>query len=231
MEFEATVKEIIRRTSDVKSFRFARPKGFDYDPGQYIIVNVIINGDEETKPLTISSSPTEGFIEFAKKITDHKFSMALDRLKVGGQLYLNGPNGKFTFKGEYPKVGMITGGIGVTPLRSMIKYCADKGAESNILLLYGNRSEESIAFKDEFDRLEEANRNLRVVHTLSRPGDGWKGRCGHIDSQMIQQEMPDYAERVFYVCGPPALVTDCVNDLKVLRVPTNRIRVENFPGY
>jgi len=231
MEFEAKIEEIIRRTSDVKSFRFARPKGFNYDPGQYILVTVTVNGERKTKPLTISSSPTEGFIEFTKKITEHEFSAALDRLKVGDRLYLDGPNGRFTFKGEHPKVGMISGGIGITPLRSMVKYCADRGIKSQITLLYGNRSEDSIAFKEELDRLEEANKNLRVIHTLSRPGDGWKGRRGHIDFRMIQEEVPDYSERAFYVCGPPALVTDCVDNLKALKVPAGKIKVENFLGY
>ncbi|MBM5804599.1 MAG: FAD-dependent oxidoreductase [Candidatus Verstraetearchaeota archaeon] len=231
MKFEVRAQEIIRRTADVKSFRFSRPDGFNYDPGQFMLITVPVGGDRKTKPLTVSSSPTEDFIEFTKKITSHEFSAALDELRVGDTVQIDGPYGNFTFKGERPKVGMISGGIGITPLRSMIKYCTDKGVESNILLLYGNRSEESIAFKDEFDRLEEANRNLRVVHALSRPGEGWKGRREHIDLQMIQEEVPDYAERVFYVCGPPALVTDCVNHLKALRVPAEKIRVENFPGY
>lgn len=231
LDFETSVQEIIRRTGDVKSFRFRRPEGFDYDPGQYIFVTVVANGEERTKPLTISSSPTEGFLEFTKRITEHEFSMVLDRLKTGDRLHLKGPNGSFTFKGEHPKVGMITGGIGSTPFRSMIRYCTDKWIQSQITLLYGNKSEDSIVFKDELDWLERTNKNLRVVHTLSRPGDSWKCRRGHIDFRMIQEEVPDYAERVFYVCGPPVLVTDCVSHLKALMVPDIRINVENFPGY
>jgi ferredoxin-NADP reductase len=231
LEFEASIQEIIRRTVDVKSFRFERPDWFEYDPGQYILVTVVTNGEKRTKPLTISSSPTEGFLEFTKRITDHEFSIALNGLKAGDQLHLNGPNGSFTFKGELPKVGMITGGIGIIPLRSMIRYCSDKRMQTQITLLYGNRSEDSIAFRDELDLLKRANKNLRVVHTLSRAGDSWKGRRGHIDSRMIIEEIPDYTERVFYVCGPPFLVEDGVNCLKALNLPSNRIKKENFPGY
>ncbi len=232
MEFETSVYEIIKRTHDVKSFRFKRPKEFEYDPGQYLFITILIDGEKKTKHFTISSSPTEKeYIEFTKKITDHEFSVALDMLKIGDWAYINGPYGEFIFKGEHAKVGMLTGGIGITPFRSMTKYCMDNGIKSQMTLLYGNRNEESIVFKEELDSLEKKNPNLRVVHTLSRPSDRWKGRRGHVDLQMVREEIPDYMERAFYVCGPPALVTDCVNILKTLKVPDNKIKTEDFPGY
>ncbi len=232
MEFEISVDEIIRRTHDVKSFRFKRPRGFDYDPGQFFFVTILIDGEKSKKHFTISSSPTEKeFIEFTKRITEHEFSAALDKLKIGDWVQIDGPYGDFTFKGEYPRVGLMTGGIGITPLRSMIKYCTDKGIKSQITLLYGNRSEENIVFKEELDRMEKENGNLRIIHTLSRPGQEWKGRQGHIDIQMVREEIPDYDDHVFYMCGPPSLVADCVSVLKALRISADKIKKEDFPGY
>lgn len=232
MKFETSVYDIIKRTHDVKSFRFRRPQGFDYDPGQFLFVTILREGKKITKHFTISSSPTEKeFIEFTKKITDHEFSIALDRLKTGDWAYLDGAYGNFTFKGEYPRIGMITGGIGITPLRSMIKYCTDKGMKSRITFLYGNRNQESIVFKEELDRLEKLNQNLRLIHTLSLPDEKWKGRRGHIDVQMVKEEIPDYKECVFYVCGPPSLVTSSVEILKTLKIQDDMIHSENFPGY
>lgn len=232
MEFETKVDAIIKRTHDVKSFRFKRPEGFDYDPGQFLFITIPIGDEKQKKHFTISSSPTEKeFIEFTKKITDHEFSAALDRLTIGDKAYIDAPYGEFTFKGEHPKIGMLTGGIGITPFRSMIKYCTDKGIKSGITLLYGNRNEENIVFKEELDRLEKENPNFRVIHTLSRPSEAWKGRRGHIDLAMAGEEIPDYMERTFYVCGPPSLVTDCVNILKALKIPDDKINIENFPGY
>jgi ferredoxin-NADP reductase len=111
-----------------------------------------------TKHFPISSSPTEiEFLEFTKKITDHEFSVALDALRAGDPATIDGPYGDFTFRGEFPKVGMITGGIGITPLRSMIRYCTDRSVETDITLLYGNRNEENIVFHEELEGLEKRN--------------------------------------------------------------------------
>ena len=232
MKFETRVERIIRRADDVKSFRFKRPQGFDFDPGQFLFLTILIGGEKKEKHFSISSSPTEkSFIELTKKITDHEFSTALDKLQIGDWANIDGPYGEFTFKGEYSKIGMITGGIGITPLRSIITYCTDTGLNSQITLLYGSRSEGTIAFREELSRLEQRNKNLRVVHILSRPGADWKGRRGHVDLHMIKEEIPDYVDRVFYVCGPPSLVTDLVNALKTLGVLAANIKTENFLGY
>jgi ferredoxin-NADP reductase len=216
----------------VKSFRFKRPEGFDYDPGQYMYVTIIVGDKKQTEHFTISSSPSEAdFIEFTKRITDHEFSKTLDQLRIGDWAYLKAPEGKFTFKGEYPKVAMIAGGIGITPFRSIIKYCVDRNIKSQITLLYGNRNEESIAFREELETLVTQNQNLRIVHTLAESGENWKGRRGFIDLQMVKEETPDYAERVFYVCGPPGLVTSILEILKTLKISNDRTRTERFSGY
>lgn len=232
MEFETRVAEIIRRTPDVKSFRFKRPEGFDYDPGQYMYVTIMVGNEKQTKHFTISSSPTEAdSIEFTKRITDHEFSKALDQLRIGDWAYLKAPEGKFTFKGEYPKVAMIAGGIGITPFRSIIKYCTDRSIESQITLLYGNRSEESITFGEDLVMLAGEDHNLKIVHILAEPSENWKGRRGFVDLQMIKEETPDYSERVFYVCGPPGLVTSILNILKTLKIPDDNTKTERFSGY
>jgi ferredoxin-NADP reductase len=103
--------------------------------------------------------------------------------------------------------------------------------KSRITLVYGNRNQESTAFQEELDRLEELNQNLRVIHTLSQPDELWTGRRGHIDVQMVLEEIPDYKECVFYVCGPPSLVTSSVEILKTLKIQDDMIHEENFPGY
>ncbi len=228
MEFEAELTEVIRRTPNVKSFRFARPRSFDYRPGQYIYVKL---SSGLSSHFTISSSPTEPFLEFTKRLTGHTFSNALDALRVGDRVRVGGPDGGFTFEGEHQKVGMLSGGIGITPLRSMCRYCTDRGIGSNIVLIYSNHSPEEIAFREDLEEMEGRNPNLRVVFTVSEPGPGWNGLTGRIDAEMVKREIPDYRERVFYTCGPAAMVDAMVKLLKELELPKEQIRKETFPGY
>jgi ferredoxin-NADP reductase len=232
MKFQAEVEEILPRTGNVKSFRFARPRDFFYQPGQWMFVTILVDGEWTIHHFTISSSPTEReFLEFTKKITDHPFSLALDRLRPKDPAFIDGPYGEFTFNGEHPKVGMITGGIGITPLRSMVRYCTDRSVSSQITLLCGNRNEESIVFREELEEMRGQNPHLKIVHCLSHPSDAWKGRRGHVDGATIIEEIPDYRDRVFFVCGPPALVSNLEATLGSLQIPPSQIKTEQFPGY
>ena len=232
MEFETKVKEILLRTHNVKSFRFPRPPSFDYKAGQFMFVTIKIGEGEERKHFTISSSPTEReFVEFTKKLTGHSFSNALDALKAGDWMKIAGPYGNFTFEGELPKIGMLSGGIGITPLRSICRYCTDMRLDTKITLLYGNRSEKDIVFRKELEEMQEQNSNLRVVFTVSEVSESWTGYAGRINAEMIVKETPDYKERTFYICGPPAMVEAMENLLKDLNIPQEKIRKENFPGY
>jgi ferredoxin-NADP reductase len=230
-KFEADVIELIQRTKYIMSVRFNKPKGFQYHPGQFIFVTL---GDGEsgmTKHFSISSSPTEDFIEITKRLTGHPFANALAALKVGESVLLKGPFGNFTFDGEHKKIGMISGGIGITPLRSMIKYSIDKGLRTDIILLYSNRNENDIAFNDEFERLQKQNANIKVVNTVTRPDPSWSGVSGRIDGEMIKRYMPDYNDRIIYTSGPSKMVDSMLILLKELSIPDEQIRKEYFPGY
>jgi ferredoxin-NADP reductase len=123
----------------------------------------IKSGQEQMKkPFSISSSPTEeGFIEFTKKLTDHPFSSALATMKVGDWAAGDGPYGNFTFTGEFDKVAMLSGGVGITPLMSICRYCMDTRSEAKITLLYGNRTEKDIVFQKEFEECRSSTRTLR----------------------------------------------------------------------
>lgn len=195
---------------------------------------VTIKTDEQklTRHFTISSSQTEtDFIEFTKKLTDHPFSLALAKSKIGDWAMIDGPYGDFTFEGEYDRVGMLSGGIGITPLRSICKYCTDTQSQTKITLLYGSRTEEDVIFREELEEMQQKNRNMRVVLCLSEAPPGWKGYFGRIDAEMVRREIPDYAKTHFYTCGPPAMVDAMEKLLKELDIPVAQIRKENFPGY
>jgi ferredoxin-NADP reductase len=228
--WETTVAEVIPRTKDVKSYRFAKPEGFQYMAGQWMYVNIKIEGTQKLHHFTISSSPTEDYLEFTKKITDSPYSKALDKMKAGDWAKLNGPFGEFTLAGENMKIGALTGGIGITPLRSICRYCTDKKLSTNIIMLYSNKTRDEIVFNDELEAMQKADSNIVVKNVLTREPE-WKGLKGHVDANMIKEQIPDYKERVFYICGPPSLNEAMKKALEGLNLREDQIKLEDFTGY
>lgn len=236
IEFETKIIDVVQRTYNVKSFRVKRNDGLNFKPGQFLSVTINVDSEDITKYLSFSSSPTEkAHIEFTKKLTESAFSKVLAGLKEGDKIKLKMPMGNFIFEGEYPKIAFLSGGIGITPIRSMCKYATDMKLSSDIVLLYGNNKKEDIAFVDDFIQMQEENKNIHVIYTLMCPdeqSERMRCRTGIIDSEMIKKEIIDYSERVFYVCGPPKMVETMINMLKEkLNVPINHIKRENFIGY
>jgi len=223
--------QLIQRAKYIKSIRFNKPKEFYYQPGQFIFITLSNDEPDMTKHLSISSSPSEDFLEITKRLTGHPFANALIALEIGDIVLLRGPFGKFTFNGEYKKIGMLSGGIGITPLRSMIRYTIDKGLGTDIVLLYSNRRQDDIAFNSEFEKLQKRNANIRVVNTVSRPDPFWRGVSGRINAEMIREHMPDYNDRIIYISGPQKMVDSVLDLLKELKVPESQIRKEYFHGY
>jgi len=227
MKFEAEVAQVIQRTKGAKSIRFEKPKGFNYLPGQWAFLTL----GQDTKPLSFSSSPTETFLEVTKRLTDQRFSNALDVLNVGDNALINGPYGNFTFTGEYDKVCMLSGGIGITPLRSMIRYVTDRSLNTEIILLYSNRYEDDIPFMDDFEEMRGLNPHLNVMITITKPSAKWSGLTGRINREMIESFVPDYPERVYYACGPAPMVDAMRSILHDMSLSEDRLKREYFSGF
>ncbi|MGB3907689.1 MAG: FAD-binding oxidoreductase [Methanomethylovorans sp.] len=232
MKFEEKTIDIIKRTHDVKSFRFRRPEDFDFKPGQYILVSLIVEGKVVTKAFSLSSSPTEkDHIEFTKKLTGHPFSEVLDNMKVGDSAVISGPFGKMIFEGEYAKVALLSGGIGITPMISICRYCTDMRLDTDIMVIYSNKTESDLAFREELDEMMRNNSNLKVVYTLTRASESWTGCRERICENMVVREIPDYRDRHFLICGPPEMVRSMEEMLSAMNIPKDMIKKEELAGY
>lgn len=234
-EFDTAVSEIFQRTPQIKTFRFPiRAEGVTYKAGQFFFITIKINDKDAYHHFSFSSSPTEkDYIEFTKRITQHEFSQTLAVMKRGEWAHLRGPSGTFTLPKTRQKLGFLSGGIGITPMRSMLRYIADSKQSLDIILLYGNSGYEEIAFREELDKLSAMKFGLRVEHVLSGPDfpPNWQGKKGYINKELVAEAIPDYKERLFYLSGPPKMVGSLEDQLIALNIPSEQINRDSFTGY
>jgi ferredoxin-NADP reductase len=229
MDYKTSFIASIEQNNDTKSFRFSRPPGFNFQAGQFFSVAI---KEKLAKHFSFSNSPTEeGFIELTTKMTGSEFKNALNALKEGETVGIKGPFGTFTYDPAFKKIAFLSGGIGITPIRSICKYLTDMNVECDVILLYGNNREEDITFRKDFEEMASKLKRLRFVNVLSSPKASWSGYRGFINSDVLLKEMSDFKERVFYICGPPGMVLAMVKLLEGLTVAPESIKRENFAGY
>ncbi len=221
------------RATATKTFTFERPADLTYAPGQFFFVLLQAAGSE-LRPIehhfSFSSSPTEPVVEFTTRMTGHEFKNRLEMLEVGDVVHLAGPDGAFVLDPDATKVVYLAAGIGITPVRSTVRWALDSGAKVDIVVLYANRDLEGAAFREEFDAI--ASDTIRVVNVLSHPPSAWTGLAGHIDADIVRDVVPDWGERRFFVSGPPRAVDGLTRMLfDDVGVPTDRVISEHFPGY
>lgn len=233
MEFQSEVLAVRQETHDVRTFRFSVPRDFTFKPGQFIMLFLDVDGKEDSRAFSISSSPAQkGYIETTKKIGDSGYSKKLSTMTEGNRVKIRGPFGLFILEENEKNIMLLAGGIGVTPFRSMVHYVADKKLPNKITLFYSAKTPEDIAFKKEFEELVKRNRNIKIVYTVTRPEESkqkWSGVVGRIDESMIKQHAD--TNGLYYVAGPPAMVDAMVAMVKSMGIPQNRIKIERFVGY
>ena len=230
-EYRTRVVEVVHRGHRAVSARFERPEGFSYLPGQWAFVTIARNGEALTRHLTISSSPTEPFLEVTKGMTGHPFAEAFAALVPDDEVSIRGPHGRFTIQQGDEDVVFVSGGIGVTPLRSMARYATDSSLLLRILLLYSARIEDDVLFGAEFEEMQRTSPLITTRFTLTRPGPEWKGRTGRIDRAFLEREVGDTRGRAFYVSGPAAMVDAMAAILRDMGVEDGQLRREVFTGY
>jgi len=231
-ELTVRVREVIQRTQNVKSIRLDIPGGVSFKAGQFLAVTLKDNPALK-RYLSISSSPTETcYLEFTKKITSSDFSKELSQLKAGDEVKIQYPFGKFVLDENCEKAAFLSGGIGITPIRSIIKYAVDKNLGMDMVLVYANRSLKDIVFKEDFDAMQKIYPRLKIAHVLCEPAPGFKCIPGLINAQVIKNEVSDYAQRKFFLCGPPQMVEAMSKILSLeLGLAKDSIITENFQGY
>lgn len=241
--------------TDVMSFKFSREdqgtqysnkRSLDYIAGQFAFFDIGGVYNDPKGPIrhfTIASSPTEKFILISTRIRDSPYKKRLASLEPGIKVKVRGPEGNFVLHKDHSKSAVfLSGGIGVTPFRSMIKYATDQSLPIKIVLFDSNRNQKNILFKKEFDECASKNKNLRVIYTItedddqiqSSPSDNeWKGERGRIDKAMLTRNLtdPELKDSIYYICGPPPMLKSMQGLLQEFPIQKDQIKVEEFTGY
>ncbi|MBD3155258.1 MAG: oxidoreductase [Candidatus Aenigmarchaeota archaeon] len=227
--------EIRKETHDVKTFRLKLDEKLDFIPGQYCLISFT---DEKypdgKKPFTFATSPTENsYVEFTiKKMGE--FTTSLHGLSKGEKLEMDGPRGEsLNFDESVDKdVIFITGGSGITPFMSALRYSIDKNLKNKLTLFFSNRTLEDIIYRKELGKLGGKD-HIEVIHTLTQKvPDNWEGEEGRIDKEMIKKYVDNLSEKLWYICGPPPMVDAMRELLTELNVPEDNLRIEDWqiPG-
>jgi len=224
-------------THNVKTFRLTLPGGgqipFNYLPGQFLTLHITPAGIPTKRSYTIASTPTwHDRIEITVKREDHGLVSRWlhNELRVGEEITIEAPNGTFVFTGEESEnVVLIGGGVGITPLMSVVRYLADKSWPGKVSLILGFRTPGDFIFREEIAELKARNANLSVTITMSSPGnESWSGHVGRIDVALLASAVPDIAQHRVHVCGPSEMMEATKAALRELAVPSEQIKTEAF---
>jgi predicted ferric reductase len=202
-------------------------------PGQFHFITLYRPGlPIEEHPFTISSGPAADGSRASTIKGSGDFTRTIMKTTVGDRVAVRGPFGRFSHvlhPDEHDLV-FIAGGVGITPLMSMLRAMRDTGDWKAVLLIYGNRTEDDIIFGQELRDMAGAPRSsLNVVHVLSHTGEVWQGERGHIDRDVILRHAGERLDaKAFYICGPPAMAGPVIASLRELGVPPGRIHTERF---
>ncbi len=221
------------------AFHFEKPRDFQFTPGQY--VDMTLENPPETdaegniRSFSIVSAPFEDRVTIATRMRDTAFKRVLKSSPLGLLVKIDGPMGSFTLHKNASKPAVfLAGGIGVTPFVSILRNAAHEKLPHKLFLFYSNRRPEDAAFFSELERLQGANPNYRFIPSMSemqKSQQKWTGETGFINSAMLTKSLPELNGPIYYIAGPPAMVTAMREMLVSAAVDEDDIRTEEFAGY
>ncbi|MET2831183.1 hybrid-cluster NAD(P)-dependent oxidoreductase [Mesorhizobium shangrilense] len=221
-------------THDVKSFTFVSPerKSFAFSAGQYFMFELGIDGEDDGRCYSVSSSPLRpgAITTTVKRVTGGKVSNWLhDNLKPNMRVRASGPLGKFT-RPTAKKFLFISGGSGITPVMSMAREMADTAQPVDVVFLHAGRSPRDLIFRNELANLAERLKGFRL-HLLPEniaSERSWSGISGRISKEFLSLAMPDIADRTVMCCGPAPFMMAARAIAAELGVATSNYHEESF---
>lgn len=212
--------------NDVKEFVFKQPPDFAWKAGQYMHYVLPHDADDRgvERWFTISSAPSEKEVRITTRINGDRsssFKTQLQGIKPGDTIESDGPDGDFVIHDPSRNYLFVVGGIGITPIRSMLVEAAAKGLKLSATLLYANRSQD-IPFREELDEMADSNPNLKT-HYIVDPD--------RLDEAKLSQAIKAIEDPLVYISGPEPMVKSLASQLKALGIDDQNLKLDDFPGY
>lgn len=216
---------IVLRPQNKRRFRF--------QPGQFAWITAWNSPFQNSEhPFSFSGSAEDGTSLYftIKELGD--FTSSIKNLAAGERVYVDGPYGSFSVD-RHPhakEFAFIAGGIGITPIMSMLRTLADRGDPHPLTLIYANKTLEAATFLEEIEKLPQ-RLNLKVVHVLESPPEGWTGEKGFVNAKILQRHLS--AERLpnrceIFICGPAPMMNAVEKALVQIGVPLGDFHSERF---
>lgn len=221
------------------AFTFEKPKGFTFKAGQWgdftLLYPKETDGEGNTRGFSLVSAPGVDKIVVATRMRDTAFKRILKELPLGTILKFEAPGGSFTLHNnkEIPAV-FLTGGIGITPVKSIVTQATKDKLPHQIYLFYSNNRPEDAAFLDELAALEKENKKYKFIPTMTameKSKQPWSGEIGYINREMLQKYIKDLTKPIYYISGPAAMVAAMRKMLNDANINDDNIRTEEFSGY
>jgi predicted ferric reductase len=229
-----TVVSVTPEAPRVWTLRLEPPPGrlLDYAPGQFQFLSPL-GGlvPTEEHPFSIASSPSPGgrISVTIKECGD--FTSTIGCFKAGDRVAVHGPFGRFShvFHPGGDELVFVAGGVGITPLMSMLRYMRDRAESRRVLLIYASRGVDDIVFRRELELIESASAPaLKTIHILSRPRADWVGRTGRLDTATLLSLCGGFSGKVFFICCPPVMASGLIRGLRKAGVAPGRIHADYF---
>lgn len=233
MMIPVTITSIQQETPTTKSFRLdLNGQKFTFKPGQWLDCYVQPESEILVAGYSLTSSTlARGTIDIAVKlvgdspVTKHLHAEA----KVGDTLYVKGGQGDFFYdRSAGDSIALIAGGIGITPLMSILRYVDGAAPYARLTLVHSAKTRDELLFREQLLEIARRNHNIGYEATVTNASDtSWDGHFGRIDADFLIKLELD-ANASFFVCGPPTMILDMLSLLDSLEVPQERIKYEQW---
>jgi len=227
---ETDVLSVFDETPDIRTFRLARPAGFDFRAGQFLTVRVTAASKPVVRCYTISSAPeARGYLEISVKRLGIGSTALHGNVREGTRLAIRGPGGHFLYPDGDPRpIVLLGGGVGATPLMSMLRHAALSDPQRPVTFLLSVRTDADVPFRAELDALAQSHSRMRIVVAVTRGSASpafWPGR---IDESLLRRFVPSPAEALHFVCGPAPMIAAMRELLTDMGAPPTQVFAEAF---